>query len=129
MSSRNIEWLREEEVTALIDELQGKYKDDPIRLISYNSIGYVCNLEAVSSFYGDDVLKLAAAICRSIIQGHPLQDGNKRFGMYLATYFLGLNDITVTADNEQYIQTALGLARGELDLDGLYQWLSYNTEQ
>ena len=59
--SQDINWLAEENI------------------ISYSPIGYISNLEAVSNFYDDDVLVLAVVICRSIIQEHQLQDGNKRF--------------------------------------------------
>ncbi len=107
MFLQNIEWLDETEVYALIDDLREKYCDDPIHIISYNPIGYVCRLDAIANFYDDDILKPAAVICRSIIQGHPLQDGNKRFGMYLATYFLGLNNILVSADNENLCRYSL----------------------
>ncbi len=127
MPSPSINWVEDDEALSLIGDLQEQYHDDPIRLISYNAIGYVCSLEAVSSYYGDDPLKLAAVICRSIIQGHPLQDGNKRFGMYLATYFLGLNDISVTADNEDYVRVALDLARGTMNLEDVFQWFCHNT--
>ena len=124
---QHIEWLAESEIHALIDDLREKYSDDPINIISYNPIGYVCRLDAISNFYNDDILKLAAVICRSIIQGHPLQDGNKRFGMYLATYFLGLNNIAVIASNEDYVDIALRIARGDADIEAVYLWFSQNT--
>ena len=91
-------------------------------------LGYVCNLEAVSYLYGDDVLMLASVVCRSIIQGHPLQDGNKRLGMYLATYFLGLNSFDVTANNDDYVAVAISIAKGEMDLKGIYEWFCCNTQ-
>ena len=104
-----------------------QYSDDPINIISYNSIGYVCGLEAIAGFYDDDILKLAAVMCRSVIQGHPLQDGNKRFGLYLATYFLELNNIRVTADDDDYVAVALRIAKSEADLEAVYQWFHDNT--
>ena len=125
---QNIEWLEEREIITLIDELRIQYSNDPINIISYNSIGYVCRLEAVARFYDDDILTLAAVICRSVIQGHPLQDGNKRFGMYLATYFLELNNICVTADDNDYVSIALRIARSEADLEAIYQWFCDNTD-
>lgn len=70
---------------------------------------------------------MATVICRSIIQGHPLQDGNKRLRIYLATYFLSLNDIAVTVDNEEYVEIALRIAKGEADIDTIYKWLCLNT--
>ena len=125
---RNIEWLEENEIITLIDELRSQYSDDPINIISYNSIGYVCGLEAVARFYDDDILMLAAVICRSVIQGHPLQDGNKRFGMYLATCFLELNNIIVTANDDDYVAIALRVAQSTADLEAVYQWFCDNTE-
>ena len=127
MSLQSIEWLDEAEVYTLIDDLREKYCDDPINIISYNPIGYVCRLDAIANFYDDDILKLAAVVCRSIIQGHPLQDGNKRFGMYLATYFLGLNNILVSADNENYVDIALRTAKSEADIEAVYLWFCQNT--
>lgn len=125
---QNIEWLEEREIITLIDELRIQYSNDLINIISYNSIGYVCRLEAVARFYDDDILTLAAVICRSVIQGHPLQDGNKRFGMYLATYFLELNNIRVTADDNDYVSIALRIARSEAGLEAIYQWFCDNTD-
>ena len=127
MSLHNIEWFKENEVMTLINDLRNKYNDDPINIISYNPIGYVCNIEAISNFYEDNLLKLASVICRSIIQGHPLQDGNKRFGMYLATYFLALNNIKITADNESYVSLALSIAKDEVNLDRICEWFCNNT--
>ena len=124
---QNIDWLDETEIRALVDDLREKYCDDPINIISYNPIGYVCNLEAIANFYNDDILKLAAVICRSIIQGHPLQDGNKRLGMYLATYFLGLNNIIVSASTKDYVDIALKIAKGEADINAVYEWFCQNT--
>lgn len=128
MSLQNIEWLNENEIASLISDLQEKYTDDPINLVSYNPIGYVCNLEAISYLYDDNVLILASVICRSIIQGHPLQDGNKRFGMYLATYFLGLNNFDVTASNDDYVHVALSIAKSEMDLEKIYEWFCCHTQ-
>ena len=54
------------------------------------------------------MLKLATVIYYSIVQGHLLQDGNKRFGVYLATYSLDLNNILVSASNESYVAQQFG---------------------
>ncbi len=125
--SQNIDWLSESDIKAIIYDLQVQYADEPINIISSGPIGYVSKLEALSNFYGDDILKLAAVICRSIIQGHPLQDGNKRFGMALVTNFLELNNIKLTVDDEEFIKAALKLAKDEVDLEALYQWICNNV--
>ncbi|OON89403.1 MULTISPECIES: type II toxin-antitoxin system death-on-curing family toxin [unclassified Pyramidobacter] len=119
----NIEWLSPESIDDVIESLRCRYADDPISIINEEPIEYVLHLEALSCYYDDDVYRLAAVIFRSIIQGHPLQDGNKRMGMLLGTYFLKINGYTLTAGNDEFLNTALEIARGELHLQGIYQWL------
>ena len=119
----NIEWLSPESIDDVIESLRCRYADDPISIINEEPIEYVLHLEALSCYYDDDVYRLAAVIFRSIIQGHPLQDGNKRMGMLLGTYFLKINGYTLTAGNDEFLNTALEIARSELHLQGIYQWL------
>ncbi len=123
MRSPNIEWITEDAVYAALEMLQSAYTEDPICIINYNPIGYVLQLEAVSNFFEDDILLLAATIIRSIIQGHPLQDGNKRFGMVLGTYFLALNGFSLNASDEEYFDAAIGLASGRIDGENLRDWI------
>ena len=40
--------------------------------------------------------------------------------MYLATYFLALNNIIVSASNENYIDIALKIAKSEADIEAVY---------
>lgn len=119
----NIERLSPESIDDVIESLRCRYADDPISIINEEPIEYVLHLEALSCYYDDDVYRLAAVIFRSIIQGHPLQDGNKRMEMLLGTYFLKINGYTLTADNDKFLNTALEIARGELHIQGIYQWL------
>lgn len=84
----SIEWLCEDEIWEAISSLKEQYENDPICVINFNPIGYILKLEDISYFFEDNILLLASVIIRSIIQGHPLQDGNKRLGMFLGTYFL-----------------------------------------
>lgn len=119
----NIERLSPESIDDVTESLRCQYADDPISIINEEPIEYVLHLEALSRYYDDDVYRLAAVIFRSIIQGHPLQDGNKRMEMLLGTYFLKINGYTLTAGNDEFLNTALEIARGELHLQGIYQWL------
>lgn len=43
--------------------------------------------------------------------------------MLLGTYFLKINGYTLTAGNDEFLNTALEIARGGLHLQGIYQWL------
>ena len=66
-------------------------------------------------------------IGRSIVQGHPLQDGNKRLGILLMTLFLSENGLRLQASEREITETALSLAQGTLDFNGLRSWLEAHT--
>ena len=129
MSSQGIEWLDEEAILDAVLLLQEQYAGDPIGIINLNPIGYIANLAAVSHYYDSDLLTLAAVIGRSIIQGHPLQDGNKRLGILLMTLFLSENGLRLQANEKEITETALSLAQGTLDSNGLRSWLEAHTCQ
>ena len=86
-------------------------------------IGYIANLAAVSHYCDSGLLALAAVIGRSIIQGHPLRDGNKRLRILLMTLFLSENGLRLQANEKEITETALSLAQGTLDSNGLRSWL------
>ena len=53
---------------------------------------------------------MAAAYLFHIVQNHPFIDGNKRVGAVAADVFLALNDITLTASEDDYAE--LGVVSG-----------------
>lgn len=128
MPLQNIEWLSVGSIDEVINSLRSQYADDPIVIINESPIEYVLNLEAISAYYEEDVLQLAAVIYRSIIQGHPLQDGNKRLGMLLGSYFLEINGLTLAASNDDFLKTALAIAQGFMSREDIYHWLRQNTQ-
>ena len=127
MISPSISWITAEHVSFVLVRLQALYRSDPFVVMNQAPIEYVLNLAGVAPFYQDDVLFLAAVIIRTIICGHPLQDGNKRFGMLLGEHFLNLNSYELIDSNQDYRDVALRVARGQADLDDIYRWLLQNT--
>jgi death-on-curing protein len=70
---------------------------------------------------------IAAAYGFHLSQNHPFIDGNKRVaGMTMLT-FLAFNGLEVIADEGNYYETIMALARGELDKERLVEWLRSNT--
>lgn len=97
MPSRSIKcWLEEDDVYAVIDSLSKRYPEDEIHIIDKGPLEFVANLRGLSHFYGGTLLAIASVIMRSVIQDHPLQDGNKRLGMILGNVFLENNNCTIT---------------------------------
>jgi death-on-curing protein len=76
-----------------------------------------------------DLTTLAAAYGFGIAKNHPFVDGNKRIAFQAIYVFLGINGVTITADEEEVVRLVLALASGELSESELGAWLRDNTAQ
>jgi death on curing protein len=74
-----------------------------------------------------DPAQLAAAYGIGIAKNHPFVDGNKRVAFQAMYVFLGVNGLTITADEEEVVRLVLALASGELNEEELVAWLRKNT--
>lgn len=61
----------------------------------------------------------AAALLHSIVQSHPLVDGNKRLGWLAAVVFLDLNGARVDMDDDAAFRLVMHVAEGTRDVDGI----------
>jgi len=64
-----------------------------------------------------------AALGFSLIQNHPIVDGNKRIGHASMEVFLVLNGFEISAPVREQEQIILNVASGALDRVGLSAWL------
>jgi death on curing protein len=74
-----------------------------------------------------DLATLAAAYGFASAKNHPFVDGNKRVAFQAMYAFLGINGLTITADEEDVVHLILGLAASELKESELILWLRDNT--
>ena len=65
----------------------------------------------------------ACALGFSLIQNHPFIDGNKRIGHAAMEVFLVMNGYELNAPTDDQEQVILKVAAGQLDREGLTQWL------
>ena len=65
----------------------------------------------------------AAALCFSLVENHPLLDGNKRVGHAAMETFLVLNGAELDAPLADQERLMLELAAGRLNRDQLAAWL------
>ena len=65
----------------------------------------------------------AAALCFSLVKGHPFLDGNKRTGHAAMETFLLLNGAEIGATVDEQEKLMLSLASGEVSRDHLLEWL------
>lgn len=72
-----------------------------------------------------DLWSKAGALMQSIVNGHPLVDGNKRLGWLATATFLELNGISVTdVSNDDVHDFVVHVAAGRDDVDQIAAMLA-----
>ena len=75
-----------------------------------------------------DIISKAAALLQSIVNNHPLVDGNKRLGWVSLVMTLALNDVRLDVDDDEAFALTIGVAEGSLELDDIVaqvrRWLA-----
>lgn len=81
-------------------------------------------------FLHADLSEMAAAYLFHIVQNHPFVDGNKRVGAVAADVFLSLNNIELTATEEEYERLVFGVAEGKIPKSGIAEFFrSHGTDK
>ena len=78
--------------------------------------------------YGDPPPDLAASLAFGLARNHPFMDGNKRTAHVCYRVFLALNDIEMTAGDEDKYANVLALADGLLPEREFATWLRNHIE-
>jgi len=115
--SRSFEYLDLEDVLSLARTLLG----DPPPVRDIGLLGSAVARPQTSVFGEDaypDVFSKAAALLQSIVNNHPLVDGNKRLGWLATAVFLELNDVKASeATNDDVYDFVIWVASSNPDLD------------
>ena len=69
------------------------------------------------------LLEKAARLGFGLICNHPFIDGNKRIGTHAMMVFLDINQMTLSYEDDDLIETILRVASGTLDYNGLLDYL------
>ena len=70
---------------------------------------------------------LAATYAVGVASNHPFVDGNKRAAYQALILFLALNGTPLKAQPVEAINTMLGVAAGQIDIDTLVAWVRVNS--
>jgi death-on-curing protein len=70
----------------------------------------------------------AARLAFGLVSNHPFVDGNKRVGVLAMLVLLGVNGVALAASDDELIALGLGLARGEIDTEGVFAWIEAHAE-
>lgn len=115
--TRNIEYLDAEDLV----ELARRLLSDPPPIRDLGLLGAAAARPQASAFGEDaypDVWSKAGALLHSIVSNHPLVDGNKRLGWLATAVFLELNEVSVSAANNNDIYDLVMLvATSALSID------------
>lgn len=76
-----------------------------------------------------DVEVKAAALMPSLVMNHPFVDGNKRVGAVAAELFLSLNGVELEATDDELVEIAFAVARGEVTAEALGIWLRQRSRR
>lgn len=76
-----------------------------------------------SYFPESSIAELAAAYGFGLAKNHAFVDGNKRVAFLAIGVFLAVNGYQLVADQVDAIQMMLAVAAGEVDEEGLGEWI------
>lgn len=79
-----------------------------------------------SYFPESSIAELAAAYGFGLAKNYAFVDGNKRVAFLAIGVFLAVNGYRLVADQVDAIQTMLAVAAGEVDEQGLGEWIGRN---
>jgi len=99
--------------------------------IRYSGLIFQCTEKQGMKIFGyepyKDIFEKAAALMHCIVFLKPFIDGNKRTGVTAALTFLEMNGIVIELDVEESIQFTLKVARGEVSIKEIADWLRKNV--
>lgn len=118
--NESVEYLSAEDLVELARRLLG----DPVPVRDIGLLGAAAARPQASAFGQDaypDIWTKAAALFHSVVNNHPLVDGNKRLGWLATAVFLELNDATVSAaaNNDAVYDLVMTVASTDIAVDDI----------
>lgn len=74
-----------------------------------------------------DLFEMAAAYLFHITSNHPFIDGNKRVGLVAAVVFLRLNDLDITATNDELFDLTMRVAQSQATKNEIAEFFRSHT--
>lgn len=69
------------------------------------------------------IVEKAGRLGYGLIKNHHFVDGNKRIGTHAMLVFLETNNVSVEYEDEELIETILGVAAGDVSAEELIAWI------
>ncbi|WP_428117848.1 type II toxin-antitoxin system death-on-curing family toxin [Candidatus Poriferisodalis sp.] len=117
--NQGFEYLDTEDLVELARRLLG----DPPPIRDIGLLGAAAARPQASAFGEDaypDIWSKAAALLHSVVNNHPLVDGNKRLGWLATAIFLELNDASVSAaTNDDVYVLVMSVASSDIGVEDI----------
>ncbi|WP_420444600.1 type II toxin-antitoxin system death-on-curing family toxin [Candidatus Poriferisodalis sp.] len=117
--NQGFEYLDTEDLVELARRLLG----DPPPIRDIGLLGAAAARPQASAFGEDaypDIWSKAAALLHSVVNNHPLVDGNKRLGWLVTAVFLELNDASVSAAaNDAVYDLVMSVASSDIGVEDI----------
>ena len=127
--NQSFEYLDTEDLVELARRLLG----DPPPIRDIGLLGAAAARPQASAFGEDaypDIWSKAAALLHSVVNNHPLVDGNKRLGWLATAVFLELNDASVSAaTNDDVYDLVMSVASSDIGVDDIAEALRAMDER
>ena len=127
--NQSSEYLDTEDLVELARRLLG----DPPPIRDIGLLGAAAARPQASAFGEDaypDIWSKAAALLHSVVNNHPLVDGNKRLGWLAAAVFLELNDASVTAAaNDDVYDLVMSVGSSDIGVEDIAEALRAMDER
>ena len=75
------------------------------------------------------IVNKACRLGYGLIKNPPFVDGNKRIGTHAMLVFLEINNVSVEYEDEELIETILGVAAGDVSAEELIAWIVEHTNE
>ena len=69
------------------------------------------------------IVDKACRLGYGLIKNHPFVDGNKRIGTHAMLVLLEINNVSIEYEDDELIETILGVAAGAVSADELIAWI------
>ena len=127
---RKVRYISVDEIIRLHDEIIDETGGES-GILDRSHLDFVVDFiqHQVFSLKIDDLFSLAALIVRSIVQGHPFVDGNKRTAFEATDIFLRKNGYFLEIDINEGIEFALAVAKAEASLKAIKEWLEIHSKK
>jgi len=115
-----------EEIILIHSKLIEKYGGEK-GIINRGELEFI--VDWVNSHPEKSIFWKVAILMRGIIGTHPFVDGNKRTGFEIADGFLRMHGYKITASDEEAFNFVLTIAKEEVPLENIIEWLRKNTKK